>query len=170
MFILESEGFVSGYILDKYGINAEAEAVVDGVPQLSFPVHWSNPPAGTISYAIVFLDYDNIPDEGFCWIHWLVGDIPVLRFALAENESRENETLIQGRNSWMTPLGPYGMSPALTDFYGGPAPSYSHEYEVKIYALDTMLGLRNGFFYNELRRKMDGHILGAATLKGIYTI
>ena len=43
-----------------------------------------------------------------------------------------------------------------------------HTYELHVYALDTMLDLKPGFNYNELYHKIDGHILGKQTLKGIY--
>lgn len=47
-------------------------------------------------------------------------------------------------------------------------PDSPHIYEIHVYALDTMLDLENGFFYNELYRRMDGHILETYTLKGEY--
>lgn len=166
MFAVESDGIVDGRILDKYGVrSAEVE---QGVPLRSLPLRWKDPPGGTSSYAITFLDYDDIPEEGFCWIHWLVADIPGTVRKLEENESRENPNLIQGKNSWMTPLGPYGLGPELTDYYGGPAPSTPHEYELVLYALDSPLNLRSGFYLNQLRNKMQGHILGEAVLKGVY--
>ena len=138
------------------------------MPQRSCPLEWAESPVGTVSYAIVFQDYDDIPDEGFSWIHWLVADIPGVVHLLKENESRENPKLIQGRNSWMTPLGDYGLDDSITNFYGGPGPDRPHEYEVRIYALDTSLGLSPGFYYNELLRAMRGHILGEAVLWGAY--
>lgn len=47
-------------------------------------------------------------------------------------------------------------------------PDAPHVYEIHVYALDTMLDLKQGFNYNELYHQMDGHILDQATLKGIY--
>ena len=53
--------------------------------------------------------------------------------------------------------------------YGGMAPPNSpHTYEIHVYALDTKLGLKTGFFLNELYKAMDGHVLDYATLKGTY--
>lgn len=166
MFILKSNGIVDGYIDRKYG--KYSENVIKGVPQISIPLEWENPPFATKSYAIVFQDYDDIPDEGFSWIHWVVADISSEVKGLEENESRTNKELIQGKNSWMTPLGLYGLEDTLTNFYGGPAPDRPHEYEFRIYALDAKLNLKNGFFLNELLRAMEGHILAEAVLKGIY--
>ncbi|HVI41504.1 MAG TPA: YbhB/YbcL family Raf kinase inhibitor-like protein, partial [Anaerovoracaceae bacterium] len=116
-------------------------------------------------------DYDNVPDEGFSWIHWLVADIPADIKELPENAARENSSLIQGTNSWSIPYGPYAdIDKDLTLHYGGPAPEYRHEYETKIYALDYVTGLQPGFYYNELLRSMEGHILAEATLKGYYGV
>ena len=168
MFSLKSQGRINGYIPKKYG--KYSKHMIKGVPQLSLPLKWENAPKGTRSYAIVFQDYDDIPDEGFSWIHWLVADIPPEVNQLEENESRTNQALTQGKNSWMTPLGNYGYDDSITNYYGGQAPDRPHEYEIKIYALDTCLKLRKGFYYNELLKAMEGHILGEAVLKGIYDV
>ena len=167
MFQLKSEGIRNGLILDPYGINADNNK--QGVPQRSLPYEWEGVPEGTKSFAIVFQDYDNVPDEGFSWLHWLVADIPAVIRSLADNASREDGTLVQGTNSWSIPYGPYAeIEEDLTRHYGGPAPERRHEYETKIYALDAVLGLQPGFYYNELLRAMEGHILAEATLKGCY--
>lgn len=165
---LFSKGFHNGIIDAKYGICSGQ--VERGVPLLSFPLNWTNPPQDTKSFALTFMDFDNIPDEGVCWIHWIVAEIPKTTTKLEENESRINPKLIQGRNSWCAPFNPYQLPPALSDYYGGPAPFRSHEYEVCIYALNTFLDLKQGFYYNEMRKRMEGHILEVATLKGVYQI
>lgn len=167
MFRISSKGIVNGVIEDRFG--AGSSEVIQGVPQRSLPYEWEGAPAGTKSYAIVFQDYDNVPDEGFSWLHWIAADIPAETSRLAENASRTDGALIQGTNSWSIPYGPYdGIDQDLTLRYGGPAPERKHEYETKIYALDTVLGLRNGFYYNELLRAMEGHILAEAVVKGYY--
>lgn len=166
MFEINSNVFENGFIPDKYG--KRSVYVRSGVPQISFPIKWTNPPKATVSFCLVFQDYDNIPDEGFSWIHWLVADIPSNIDMLAENESRTNKNLIQGRNSWMCPFASYNLDESFTDYYGGPSPERDHEYELVVYALDEFLGLKSGFYYNELRNKMEGHILGQAVLKGKY--
>lgn len=167
MFRLSSKGIVKGVIEDRFGINSDE--VIQGVPQRSLPYDWEGAPEGTKSYAIVFQDYDNVPDEGFSWIHWLAADIPADTASIPEDASRTDSSLIQGVNSWSVPYGPYAeISRDLTLRYGGPAPERKHEYETRIYALDTMLGLKPGFYYNELLRAMEGHILAEAVLKGYY--
>lgn len=167
MFELMSSGIENGRIADRFGI--KSEETVQDVPLRSLPFRWRGAPEGTRSFAVVFQDYDNIPDEGFSWIHWLVADMPMTCDELPENASREDKTLIQGMNSWIVPYGPYaGIDEGLTRYYGGPAPGRRHEYEAKIYALDRILGLDQGFYYNELLRAMTGHILAERTLKGYY--
>lgn len=167
MFRLKSKGIIEGFIQDRFGI--KSDEVIQGVPLRSLPYEWEGAPEGTKSYAIVFQDYDNVPDEGFSWIHWLAADIPAEVSSLEENASRTDEGLIQGTNSWSVPYGPYAdIGKDLTFHYGGPAPGRRHEYETKIYALDTVLGMKQGFYYNELLRAMEGHILAEAVLKGYY--
>lgn len=167
MFLLKSKGIRQGVIEDRFGI--KSDEVIQNVPQRSLPYEWEGMPEGTKSYAIVFQDYDNVPDEGFSWIHWLAADIPADVNSLEENASRTDSSLIQGTNSWSIPYGPYeGIDRDLTLHYGGPAPERKHEYETRIYALDTVLGLEPGFYYNELLRAMEGHILAEAIIKGYY--
>lgn len=167
MFLLKSKGIIQGVIEDRFGI--KSDEVIQSVPQRSLPYEWEGAPEGTKSYAIVFQDYDNVPDEGFSWIHWLAADIPADVTSLEENASRTDSGLIQGTNSWSIPYGPYeGIDRDLTLHYGGPAPERKHEYETRIYALDTVLGLEPGFYYNELLRAMEGHVLAEAVIKGYY--
>lgn len=165
MFQLTSPGIRGHVIAPQYGLHGDC---VEGIPQLSIPLCWSDPPEGTVSFSLVFQDYDNIPEEGFSWLHWLAADIPADRGGLPENASRRDKSLIQGRNSWMAPFPPYGKEPSVTDYYGGPAPGQPHNYEFRLFALDNYLHLKPGFYYNELLRAMEGHVLGEAVLSAIY--
>ena len=47
-------------------------------------------------------------------------------------------------------------------------PNEPHTYELHVYALDTMLDLKDGFWFHEMFRQMEGHVLEQATLKGTY--
>lgn len=167
MFVLKSEGIIDGWIQKQYG--KYSTFIVEGVPTLSIPLSWENPPKGSETFVLVFQDYDNVPDEGFSWIHWLVADIPHTKQGLQENESRDNPTLIQGKNSWIIPFEKMGKGAHITNFYGGPSPDREHEYEFRLYALDTYLNLEAGFYLNQLLRSMEGHILGEAVLRGRYS-
>lgn len=164
--IVTSSGIIDGVIDDKYGKRG-TEFNENGVPSRSLPLKFEDAPKDTVSYALVLEDKDAYPvTGGFSWIHWMAANIT--RNELLENESRSARDFVQGVNSWTTVQGGE-QSEELSSFYGGMTPPDApHLYEVHVFALDTILNLQNGFFLNELYRKMDGHILDQFTLKGIY--
>ncbi|SBV98281.1 conserved hypothetical protein [uncultured Eubacteriales bacterium] len=160
-----SEAVVGGVIAGKYGMRGPVNAY--GVPSLSFPLTIEDTPEGTASFALVLEDKDDFPSNGgFSWIHWTAANLR--RPCLEEGESEAAADFVQGVNSWISPQG--GNLPReVCSFYGGPAPSDGdHLYELHVYALDTLLDLENGFNYNVLYRKMDGHILDEFTLRALY--
>ncbi|MEG0756179.1 MAG: YbhB/YbcL family Raf kinase inhibitor-like protein [Oscillospiraceae bacterium] len=161
-----SSGMVDGVFDDRYGKRG-TQFSESGIPTCSIPVLIEDAPAGTVSYALVLEDKDAYPiSGGFAWIHWLAGNIT--RTELLDNESQTATDFFQGANSWTSMQGG-GQSAELSSFYGGMCPPDApHLYEVHVYALDSLLDLKNGFLFNELHRKMDGHILAQYTLKGLY--
>lgn len=164
-FILESKAIKNGVIEQEYG--GKGKDVINGVGSKSIPLEWENPPEGTKSFAVVMVDHDAIPVVGVTWIHWSVANIPVYRKKLEADESRNNKKIIQGANSWISPIG--GFSREEASFYGGPMPpDKDHVYEITIYALDKELDIKNGYYLNELYEKMKGHVLGTSVLEGIY--
>ena len=86
------------------------------------------------------------------WIHWVVYDIaPVFRI---------EENSIPGKQ---------GSNDFGRKNYGGPCPpSGTHRYFFKIYALDTVLNLKEGISKFDLEKAMKGHILAKAELIGLY--
>lgn len=165
VFKIESKGIINGIIKEEYGGNGKE--FIKNVPSKSIPLEWKNIPKKTKSFVIIMEDYDAIPVMGFSWIHWSVGDIPADKKALLENESRINAELIQGANSWGSSLG--GLAREDASYYGGPwPPDKDHTYKITIYALDIELGLKNGYYLNEVYHKMEGHVLGTASINGIY--
>lgn len=165
MLHLTSSGIADGIIEQRFG--KFSDELFQGVPIRSLPVSWSDLPEGTKSLTLVIQDYDAVPVCGFSWIHWLVADIDPNLGGLPENASRTDANLIQGRNS----LTSRGLGDDITCFYGGPRPpDREHEYEVRIFALDTVLGLPRGFYYNELVRSMRGHILDEGVVYGWYPV
>lgn len=124
-------------------------------------------PQGTRSFAIVMEDKDAVPVCGFSWIHWLVANLT--RDELLAGESQTATDFIQGVNSWISIQGD-NQSIEASSYYGGMAPPNApHLYETHVYALDTLLDLKPGFYMNELYHAMDGHILDCFTLKGEYS-
>jgi Raf kinase inhibitor-like YbhB/YbcL family protein len=86
------------------------------------------------------------------WVHWVVFDI------LPASEIEENSISgKQGRNN-----------SASNNYHGPCPPSGAHRYFFKLFALDTMLNLREGITKAELENAMKGHILAEAQLIGLY--
>lgn len=161
-----SSGIVDGFFADQYGKRG-TQVNENGVPDCSIPFTIEGAPTGTKSFAFVLEDKDAYPvSGGFAWIHWLGANLA--RGEVAENESRSATDFVQGVNSWTSMQGGQ-QSMELSCFYGGMCPPDApHLYELHVYALDTVLDVAKGFYYNELHHKMDGHILEQFTLKGFY--
>ena len=116
---------------------------------VSPPLQIEGVPAGAKSLALIVDD----PDAPMgTWVHWVVFNIPP-RDSIAEDTIPGK----QGRND-------FGKND-----YGGPCPpSGTHRYFHKIYALDTMLELKEGITKKALEKAMEGHILDKAELIGLY--
>lgn len=165
--IVTSTGIKNGKIDAKYGKNG-THFNENGMPTYSLPFQIEGAPADTVSYAIVMEDKDAYPvSGGFAWIHWLAADIT--RTEILENESQTATDFVQGSNSWTSIQGGQ-QSRELSSFYGGMAPPDApHIYELHVFALDQRMDLKPGFYFNELYRSMEGHILDQYTLKGSYS-
>lgn len=160
-----SNGIIDGIIQDKYGKRGELNTL--GMPTYSLPISIHDAPEGTKSFALVIDDKDAFPvSGGFVWVHWVAANI--CRTEILENESQTASDFVQGVNSWLSMQG--GQHPAEScSYYGGMAPPDApHIYDIHVYALDTMLDLKNGFYMNEMYRQMKGHILDEAVLSGEY--
>lgn len=158
-----SVGIVDGVIADCYG--KHGDCFYRGMPSYSLPFEIHNPPAGTVSFAIVLEDKDAVPVSGFSWIHWTACNI---KTRVVGPDASASADFVQGANSWSGKLG--DLERMETARYGGMAPPDApHEYELHVYALDSMLELEKGFYLNELYRKMRGHVLSSATIYGTYS-
>ena len=139
-----------------YGDEIPRRYTCDG-QEVSPPLEWSEPPAGTESFALICDD----PDAPMgTWVHWVLYDLPGDARGLPEAVPSEKELpdgTKSGKNSW----GRYG--------YGGPCPpSGVHRYFFRLYALDTKLGEEPGLKASQLVRAMKGHVLAVAELMGKY--
>lgn len=148
-FVLTSRAFDQGKAVP-------AKYTCDG-DDVSPPLEWRDPPAGTRSFALVSDD----PDAPVgVWVHWVLYDLPASTRSLAEDVAPDAELPGGGRqgvNSW-------GRSG-----YGGPCPpGGTHRYFFKLYALDALLQLAPGAGKDEVLRRMEGHVVGEAELMGIY--
>ncbi len=129
---------------------------IDGA-DVSPPLKWSGAPSQTKSFVLICDDPDA---PGGNWDHWLLFNIP-------PDMTELQEQFILQRNRAR------GIRGGTNDFgsldYGGPAPpSGTHRYVFKIFALDTMLALREGVRKKELLQAMEGHIITRADLTGKY--
>ena len=161
---MTSTGIQNGIIADLYGKRGKQFSAA-GLMTFSLPLKIEDAPENTITFALVMEDKDAVPVCGFSWIHWTVANL--VRTELEENESIRATDFVQGTNSLSGRLG--GVKRLDASFYDGPSPPNApHMYEIHLFALDTMLDLKRGFYMNELYHAMDGHILDQYTLKGVY--
>lgn len=125
---------------------------------LSPPLQWSKPPAGTESIALICDDPD--APRG-TWVHWVLFNLPSATHELEEGISTD-ATLSNGAKQGTNDFGNLG--------YGGPAPPKGkpHRYFFKLYALSKKLDLASGATKSELEAAMKGHVLAEAKLMGIY--
>ncbi len=117
--------FGSQYILNGFGCTGG---------NISPALSWSNPPVGTVSYALQVYDPDAPTGSGF-W-HWAVYDIPVAVTGLARGAGNAPGTLPAGARGGNTDF----MNTGATDIgsYGGPCPPVGdapHRYIFTLFAL-----------------------------------
>ena len=121
---------------------------------ISPPLAWSDPPAGTQSFALILDD----PDAPVgTWDHWVLFNIPAETRSLPQ-AFQAAAPMVVGKNSWGKPN------------YGGPCPpSGTHRYFFRLYALDTTLSLSNKATKADVITAMQGHTLGMAELMGVFS-
>lgn len=122
---------------------------------ISPPLSWANPPAGTKSFAVMMIDPDG--RRGLGSVHWLAYNIPASRTGLQEGESGAPPAdVTAGKNSRGTPgyTGPCG-----------PPADAPHHYVIDVLALDLAPGaLPAGLDRDQLLAALSGHSLGPASL------
>ena len=110
-------------------------------------------PKNTVSLALIVEDPDA---PGGTWIHWTVFNINPDTSQIPENSVPERA--IEG----VTDFGKPG--------YGGPCPpSGSHRYFFELYALDSIIKLDSSASADDIKKAMEGHMLGSAELVGLYS-
>lgn len=164
-----STGIENDFFADHFG-HRGSQFLKNKKPNRSFQVGWRHIPKNTVSLALVFIDHDAIPVCGFTWIHWTVANIDPTLQELPENASVEMK-LLEGVTSWASPFVPdaWKLDHADATGFGGCAPpDQTHRYTLELYALDTKLPLKRGFYLNEMLKAMEGHVLDKATLTAYY--
>lgn len=129
----------------------------DGADQ-SPPLHWSEPPAGTRSLALICDDPDA---PRATWSHWVLFNLPPGTRELQQGVPTTAE-LGNGARQGTNDFGNFG--------YGGPAPPRGkpHRYFFKLYALSVELDLASNTTRSDLQDAMQGHILDEGQLMGTY--
>lgn len=157
----------NGLLPDRFGKYAPDSYQLDGHPIRSFPIAISDVPEGTKSLALTFLDWDSIPVCGFCWIHWIACNFPPDTTFIPEDASAsEAIPCVQGSNSDWSSLAGDCTDPRVIHRYAGPyPPDATHEYTLQVYALDCELDLEEGYYLNEFRHAIRGHVMAEATLE-----
>jgi hypothetical protein len=119
---------------------------------------WTEPPAGTQSFALIMDD----PDAPMgTWVHWVIFNIPASARGLAEATSTDPQ-LADGSLQ--------GITSARAHGYHGPCPpSGTHRYFFKLYALDAMLSLDSNADKAGVLAAMEGHILANTELMGTFS-
>ncbi len=113
-----------------------------------------NVPPETKSLVLIMDDPDA---PSGTWDHWIMWNIDPKTHYIPE------DSVPAGAVEGTTSFGRLG--------YGGPCPPRGdkpHRYMFKVYALDTVLDLKEGAVKAELEKAMAGHILDQTTLIGLY--
>lgn len=146
-----SSSIVNGYFLDQHGKYGK---------EISIPFEIHDYPENTKSFAFLFEDKDAIPVCGFSFIHWVGYNLTTTN--VESNASESNPPFNQGLHS---------CSHEMKEHYVGMAPpDADHRYELHVYALDTLLNLKEGVPFNEVYWAMENHILEQATCSAYYRV
>ncbi|HET9215382.1 MAG TPA: YbhB/YbcL family Raf kinase inhibitor-like protein [Terriglobia bacterium] len=142
--------------LEQHGV-IQKKYTCDG-DDISIPLQWSDPPAGTKSFALIADDPDA---PGKTWVHWVLYDLPAEARRLPE--AVPTARVLDG-----------GARQGINDFrrlgYGGPCPPPGppHRYVFTLYALDRKVGLEAAATKQDLLRAIKDHTLAQAELVGTY--
>ena len=155
---------------EPFTLHSDAFGMDEAIPtrytchgeDLSPTLAWTEPPAGTVSFALIMDDPDAVAVAGRVWDHWLLFDLPADLRALPEGVPAGDELENGGRhgaNSWNDRA------------YGGPCPpaGQTHTYVFTLYAADTSLDLPPGATKDEILAALEGHVLETAGVRGTYT-
>src|ERR1700690_645650 len=115
VFTLSSPDLASGTFATKFILNGFGCTGGNVSPELQ----WSNPPAGTQSFALHVYDPDAPSGSGF-W-HWAVYDIPPTATGMAPGAANSQATLPKGAFGGNTDFMDTGTTGGNGN-YGGPCP------------------------------------------------
>jgi hypothetical protein len=137
----------NGFIPKKFTIDGENVSPI---------LTWSEPPAGTRSFALIVDDPDA---PGGTWVHWVLYDLPASTRSLGEGVGRDRELPNHARQ---------GQNDFRKIGYDGPSPPRGvvHRYFFKLCALDSLTNLKPGATKSQLEQAIKGHVLAQAEIVG----
>ncbi len=122
---------------------------------ISPPFTFEDIPQGTESLVLIVEDTDATPTF---WTHWLVFNIP------PNTKSIEEDRIPAG--------GTEGLANNHSFGYEGPCPKYfegTHHYRFSLFALDIQLDLPAESEKEDVKKAMQGHVIGETALIGLCT-
>lgn len=129
---------------------------------LSPPLSWTAPPAGTKSLALVMDDPDA---PSGTWVHWVVYDIPPRTQSLPEGLPKTPALPNGGKQGACWGVDSFQK----VGYYGPmPPPGSPHHYVFHLYALDSSLGLPPRATKKQVLRAIKGHVLDEASLEAVF--
>jgi Raf kinase inhibitor-like YbhB/YbcL family protein len=157
-FVVTSPAFKDGTPLAKKNAGNRKDNPNCVGENVSPPLAWSNPPAGTKSFALIMVDPEGRGGTGV--IHWVAYGIPASVTGFEEGEvSKPSPKYVGGK----------GTAGAGT--YQGPCTPRGapHHYTFTLIATDLEPGeLPPGLTRDELFAKLTGHTKGATGLVGLF--
>ncbi len=126
-----------------------------GGKNVSPDLQWKDAPAKTKSFALIVHDPDAPRAGGFD--HWVIYDLPSGTTHLSAGEA------VAASNSGVNGTG-------NTGYYGPcPPPGKTHHYIFTLYALDVpSIGATQPLSADDLKTRIQKHVLATATLTGLY--
>jgi len=157
-FMLTSSAFKDGTPLQKKNSGDRKDNPNCVGENVSPPLIWSNPPAGSKSFALTMVDPEGRGGQGV--VHWVAYGISVSVTGFAEGEvSKPSEKYVGGKGS------------AGAGTYQGPCTPRGapHHYTFTLIGTDLEpTDLPPGLTREELFAKLTGHTKGATGLVGLF--
>jgi Raf kinase inhibitor-like YbhB/YbcL family protein len=155
LFTLSSPAFNDNDVLPLKYAGGHLCANGDRGGDISPPLVWTSPPAGTKSFAVLMIDPDG--RRGIGSVHWVAYGIPAGRTGLKEGEGgTPTADITLGTNSRGT-MGYTGPC--------GPPVDGPHHYVINVIALDLEPAtLQPGLDRDQLLNLITGHSLGPASI------
>ena len=157
LFNISSPAFKDGDLVQTksyLGNRVSGDGLPCGGSDVSPPVAWANPPAGTLSFAFTIIDIDG--GMGQTSIHWVTYNIPSTQMTM-------------GDNAWRQPTFPFAQGKLTSGFTGyrgfcPPNTDLAHHYVMTVYALDLPPTLAADMTRTDLLAAINKHTLRVASM------